>query len=49
MSFVKYWTDYEVKILTKLWSNHTATEIAERLGRSRGSIIGKVTRLGLKK
>ena len=41
------WTEGEVKVLTELWGQHTSTEIGERLGRSRNSIIGKAKRLRL--
>ena len=44
------WTEEQLDELRCRWARgHTATEIAEALGRSRNSILGKVNRLGLKR
>lgn len=46
---VKDWTTEEIKTLCKLWADDTlsAAEIGRRMGRSKGSIVGKVDRLDL--
>jgi GcrA cell cycle regulator len=45
------WTDADLETLTVLWKGgSTATEIARRLpGRSRSAVLGKISRLGLKR
>lgn len=44
----KSFTDSEVLTIRKLWlEGHSAGKIADQLGRSRNSIIGKVFRLRL--
>ena len=40
------WTDKEDEIVRSMWRKETTRAIGERLGRSRGSIIGRACRLG---
>lgn len=42
------WTDERIDQLTKLWADHSASEIAAQLGVTRNAVVGKVHRLGLK-
>ena len=41
------WTEEDKRILTEMWSDHSAGAIAKRLGRTRNSIIGMVHRMRL--
>jgi hypothetical protein len=42
------WTDKQVELLLSMWSgHHTAQEIADALGTSRGAVLGKIWRIGL--
>ena len=42
------WTDKQVELLLSMWSgHHTAQEIADALGTSRGAVLGKIWRVGL--
>jgi hypothetical protein len=45
----QYWTEDDLKLLTKLYSNTMINELAERFGRSPGSVKTKARQLGLKK
>jgi hypothetical protein len=42
-----YWTDEETAMLIELWPTQPARVIAERLGKTRNSIVGRVHRLNL--
>ena len=42
-----YWTDEETALLIELWPTQPARVIAERLGKTRNSIVGRVYRLNL--
>ena len=42
------WTDRQVKLLLSLWSDHSAQEIADALGTTRGAVLGKIWRVGLR-
>lgn len=42
-----YWTDEETALLIELWPTQPARVIAERLGKTRNSIVGRVHRLNL--
>ena len=43
------WTDERLEELRRLWVEETlsSSEIAERMGISRGTVMGKINRLGL--
>ena len=41
------WTDENIRTLCRLWTTTKAIEIAEVLGTTRCSVIGKADRLGL--
>lgn len=43
------WTDEEIKFLEDNWMSMSASNIGDRLGRTKNSIIGKSARLGLKR
>jgi len=44
----RQWTDKQVELLLSMWSgHHTAQEIADALGTSRGAVLGKIWRVGL--
>ncbi len=43
------WSKDEVKLLKKLFANTRTQEVAGQLGRSLGSVKGKVRQMGLKK
>jgi hypothetical protein len=44
----RQWTDKQVELLLSMWSgHHTAQEIADALGTSRGAVLGKIWRIGL--
>lgn len=44
------WTPEKISTLKKLWPEHSANEIAKKLGNiSRNAVIGKANRLGLSK
>lgn len=44
----RYWTDDEIQLLELLWARgEPLNHIARVLNRSRGSVAGKVDRLGL--
>ena len=45
----QYWTDTDLKLLTRLYPNTMTDELAERFGRSAGSIKTKARQLGLRK
>jgi len=42
------WTDKQVELLLSMWSDHSAQEIADALGTTRGAVLGKVWRVGLR-
>jgi len=42
------WTDQQVKLLLSLWSDHSAQEIADALGTTRGAVLGKIWRVKLR-
>ena len=42
------WTAEETATLERLWGFKTARKIGKMLGRSKGSVIGKADRLGLR-
>ena len=44
-----YWTEDDLKLLTKLYPITITDELAERFGRSAGSVKTKARQLGLKK
>jgi len=44
-----YWTEDDLKLLSKLYANTITGELAERFGRSAGSVKTKARQLGLKK
>lgn len=45
---VRTWTDEEDKLLTQLWmAGKLAVEVAEALGRTKSSVIGRARRLGI--
>jgi hypothetical protein len=46
-SSVRWWTDADLYELRKQWGLEPARCIAERLGRTTNSIIGKARKLGL--
>jgi predicted transcriptional regulator len=41
------WTRERVKLLVSLRSHHSAQEIADALGATRGAVLGKIWRMGL--
>jgi GcrA cell cycle regulator len=41
------WTDERTSTLTLLWRDHSASEIAEKLGITKNAVIGKAHRLDL--
>jgi hypothetical protein len=43
------WSKDEVKQLKKLFPNRTTKEVADQLGRSLRSVMGKADKMGLKK
>lgn len=43
------WSKDEVKLLKKLFANRSTQEVADQLGRSLGSVRGKVRKIGLTK
>ena len=43
------WSKDEVKQLKKLFPNRTTKEVADQLGRSLRSVMGKAEKMGLKK
>lgn len=43
------WSEERVALLRQLWRDWPASKIAKRLGLTRNAVIGKVSRLGLKK
>jgi len=48
MPFAVDWTDEEISTLKRLWSEEVSSgQIAKTLNRSRGSVMGKINRLGL--
>ena len=47
--FYRTWTIKELQFLKKNYNKMTIKEIAKKLNRSYGSIVGKINRLGLKK
>lgn len=44
-----YWTEDDLKLLTKLYPNTVTDELAGRFGRSAGSVKTKARQLGLRK
>lgn len=42
-----FWTDDEDKVLRAMWAGVRVAEIADKLDRSRNSVIGRANRLGL--
>jgi hypothetical protein len=42
------WNDQQVKLLLSMWSDHSAQEIADALGTTRGAVLGKIWRVGLR-
>ena len=44
-----YWTEDDLKVLSKLYPDTVTDELAERFGRSAGSVKTKARQLGLKK
>jgi hypothetical protein len=42
------WTDKQVELLLSMWSDHSAQEIADALGTTRGAVLGKIWRVGLR-
>jgi hypothetical protein len=40
------WTDEQVELLLSMWSYHSAREIADALGTTRGAVLGKIWRVG---
>ena len=44
-----YWTEDDLKLLSKLYPNTITDELAERFGRSAGSVKTKARQLGLRK
>jgi hypothetical protein len=42
------WTRERVKLLVSLRSDHSAQEIADALGTTRGAVLGKIWRMGLR-
>jgi len=47
MSKIKTWSDADEKYLRTNWKTQSASEIGKVLGKTRGSVIGKVYRLDL--
>jgi transcriptional regulator of aromatic amino acid metabolism len=45
----QYWSDEDLKRLTKLYSHTSTKDLSEQLDRSEGSIKTKARQLGLKK
>jgi len=45
----RYWSQGDIKLLAKVYPNTITEELAERLGRSAGSIKTKARQLGLRK
>ena len=43
------WTSRNAETLRKLWGDVAPAEIAERLGTTKNSVIGKADRMGLKR
>lgn len=43
------WTEKQVGILVRVWPFLTASQIGDRIGKSRSAVLGKVRRLNLKK
>jgi GcrA cell cycle regulator len=41
------WTIKQVELLLTMWPDHTAQEIADALGTTRGAVLGKIWRVGL--
>jgi len=46
---VTAWTEEEDATLRELWPNTLSSDIADKLGRTRNSVIGRADRLGLKR
>jgi len=44
---MKPWTNFDIRVLKRLWKDHSAREIGDRLERPRNSILGKAHRLKL--
>ncbi|HUT45857.1 MAG TPA: hypothetical protein VMX36_06195 [Sedimentisphaerales bacterium] len=44
-----YWTEDDLKLLSKLYPDTITDELAQRFGRSAGSVKTKARQLGLKK
>ena len=42
------WTRERVKLLVSMRSDHSAEEIADALGTTRGAVLGKIWRMGLR-
>ena len=42
------WTKEQVKLLVSMRSDHSAQEIADALGTTRGAVLGKIWRMGLR-
>lgn len=43
------WTDEDVAYLSKNWGSMSGSQIAAVIGKSRGAVIGKASRLGFRK
>jgi hypothetical protein len=41
------WTIKQVELLLTMWPDHSAQEIADALGTTRGAVLGKIWRVGL--
>jgi len=42
------WTDQQVELLLSMWPDHSAQKIADALGTTRGAVLGKIWRIGLR-
>jgi hypothetical protein len=41
------WTDKQLELLLSMWTDHSAQEIADAFGTTRGAVLGKIWRMGL--